>query len=292
MKKLFYFLKRKLSRRGVEDSALDQAIVNGLNTIIQSDAIQNWTFTTSSGCDTSVLDTMIFCGLEAKDKYTWSVVDDACIDACNAAYDLCHGGCSAVDWTCGNCCTKECKKGRDECKDACGYLDYTAGYDYKIENIKGVGGLYVVSVIDMQVHSDNPNVFSVTLSLNVPTTTVHCYYKIWADLAAKFEGHMDLVAKNSTGIATGTLTLKCDGDKPGYYLVIDDVDVTIPSNVFDSNTLTQIAKTLGMSVSYLTGGVVDLDDMLLDYANGELSKELTKVLNGVLEDTCLLETTC
>lgn len=292
MEKLLSLLKRVFRKTSDVDPTINDYVVSALNVVLQSDAIQNWTFETSSGCDTSVLNDMIFCGLEAKDKYTWSVVDDACVDACNIAYDTCHGGCSAVDWTCGNCCTKECKKGRDACKDACGYLDYSAGYDYKIENIKGVGGIKVTSIDEMTVSPDDPNVFSVTMSLNVPQTTVHCYYKIWADLAGSYEGHMDVIAKNSTGTATGTLTLECGVDNPGYYLVVDSVDVTIPENVFDSNTLTQIANALGMSVSFLTDGVVDLNEMLLDYADGELSTELEKVLNDVLKDSCLMSVQC
>ena len=47
-----------------------------------------------------------------------------------------------------------------------------------------------------------------------------------------------------------------------------------------------------MDLSYLTGGIVDIDQMLLDLADGLLADEVKDVLNDVLDDMKLLDFNC
>ena len=151
MKNLLKKIKSCFSKKEVtlDPNSIENVILTTVNTIIQSPEIQGMTFKVSSSCDkTSVLNDIEFCNeVYVHDKYTWSVVDDACITACDVAYDLCHAGCSTIDWTCNNCCTKECKKGRDGCKSLCGYLDMTGGYEFRLTSIKGVGKLTAYRVL-------------------------------------------------------------------------------------------------------------------------------------------------
>jgi len=45
-------------------------------------------------------------------------------------------------------------------------------------------------------------------------------------------------------------------------------------------------------LSYLTGGVVDLDQMLLNLADGKLADEVMKVMNDVLDNYKLMDYNC
>ena len=300
MKKVFKKISKLFSKNktvSVDPNTIEGVIVSTLNTIIQSPQVQDMTFKVSSSCDkTSVLNDIEFCNeVYVHDKYTWSVVDDACIEACDVAYDICHGGCSAIDWTCNNCCTKECKQGRDACKSLCGYLDMTGGYEFRLMNIKGVGGIQVTNVYDMIPKSDVDNVFSITMDLNVPKVTAQAYYKIWQDPIPAMTGTIPVVASNVTGKATGTLIISCDENNPsesGYYLHIDTIEINIPKNVFDSNILLTAVSIFGMDIQYLTGGIVDLDQMLLDLADGELADVVVDVLNDILDDYKLMDANC
>lgn len=300
MKKVFKKISKLFSKNktvSVDPNTIEGVIVNTLNTIIQSPQVQDMTFKVSSSCDkTSILNDIEFCNeVYVHDKYTWSVVDDACIEACDVAYDICHGGCSAIDWTCNNCCTKECKQGRDACKSLCGYLDMTGGYEFRLMNIKGVGGIQVTNVYDMIPKSDVDNVFSITMDLNVPKVTAQAYYKIWQDPIPAMTGTIPVVASNVTGKATGTLIISCDENNPsesGYYLHIDTIEINIPKNVFDSNILLTAVSIFGMDIQYLTGGIVDLDQMLLDLADGKLADVVVDVLNDILDDYKLMDANC
>jgi hypothetical protein len=297
MKNLFRKIFKKEYPKNLDDNSLENIILTTLNTIIQSPQIQDMTFKVSSSCDkTSVINDIEFCNeVYVHDKYTWSVVDDACVEACDVAYDICHGGCSTIDWTCNNCCTKECKKGRDACKSLCGYLDMTGGYEFRLTSVKGVGGIKVTNVYNIVPKPDNQNVFSVTMDLNVPKVTAQAYYKIWQDPIPAMSGTIPVIAENVKGNATGTLTIICDEDNPeksGYYLQIDEITIDIPKNVFDSNLLLTAVSIFGMDLSYLTGGIVDLDQMLLDLADGLLADEVKDVLNDVLDDMKLLDFNC
>jgi hypothetical protein len=97
------------------------------------------------------------------------------------------------------------------------------------------------------------------------------------------------------GKATGTLIIYCDENDPsesGYYLQIDTITIDIPKNVFDSNLLLTVVSIFGMDLSYLTGGIVDLDQMLLDLADGKLADEVKNVLNDILDDYKLMSVDC
>ena len=299
MKKLIQFIKNLFSKKNLtlDPNSIEGVILTTLNTIIQSPEIQGLTFKVSSSCDkTSVINDIEFCNeVYVHDKYTWSVVDDACVEACDIAYDLCHGGCSTIDWTCNNCCTKECKKGRDGCKSLCGYLDMTGGYEFRLMNIKGVGGIQVTNVYNLTPLPDQDNVFSVSMDLNVPKVTAESYYKIWQDPIPAMSGTIPVIASNVKGSATGTLIIYCNETNPdesGYYLQIDSLTIEIPKNVFDSNILFTAVSIFGMDISYLTGGVVDLNQMLLDLADGKLANVVVDVLNDILDDYKLMNANC
>lgn len=299
MKNLISYLKGLFCKKEltVDPNSIETVILNTLNTIIQSPEIQGLTFKTSSSCDkTSVINDIEFCNeVYVHDKYTWSVVDDACIEACDIAYDLCHGGCSTIDWTCNNCCTKECKKGRDGCKSLCGYLDMTGGYEFRLMNIKGVGGIQVTNVYNVVAKPDQENVFSVSMDLNIPKVTAQAYYKIWQDPIPAMSGTIPVIASNVKGSATGTLISYCsetNPDESGYFLQIDSLSIEIPKNVFDSNILFTAVSIFGMDISYLTGGVVDLNQMLLDLADGKLANVVVDVLNDILDDYKLMDANC
>ena len=299
MKKLIEFIKNLFSKKrlSVDPNSIEGVILTTLNTIIQSPQIQGLEFKVSSSCDkTSVINDIEFCNeVYVHDKYTWSVVDDACIEACDIAYDLCHGGCSTIDWTCNNCCTKECKKGRDGCKSLCGYLDMTGGYEFRLMNIKGVGGIQVTNVYNVVAKPDQENVFSVSMDLNIPKVTAQAYYKIWQDPIPAMSGTIPVIASNVKGSATGTLISYCsetNPDESGYYLQIDSLTIEIPKNVFDSNILFTAVSIFGMDISYLTGGVVDLNQMLLDLADGKLANVVVDVLNDILDDYKLMDANC
>jgi hypothetical protein len=299
MKNLISYLKGLLCKKELtaDPNSIETVILNTLNTIIQSPEIQGLTFKTSSSCDkTSVINDIEFCNeVYVHDKYTWSVVDDACIEACDIAYDLCHGGCSTIDWTCNNCCTKECKKGRDGCKSLCGYLDMTGGYEFRLMNIKGVGGIQVTNVYNVVAKPDQENVFSVSMDLNIPKVTAQAYYKIWQDPIPAMSGTIPVIASNVKGSATGTLISYCsetNPDESGYFLQIDSLSIEIPKNVFDSNILFTAVSIFGMDISYLTGGVVDLNQMLLDLADGKLANVVVDVLNDILDDYKLMNANC
>lgn len=299
MKKLIQFIKNLFSKKNLtlDPNSIEGVILTTLNTIIQSPQIQGLEFKVSSSCDkTSVINDIEFCNeVYVHDKYTWSVVDDACVEACDIAYDLCHGGCSTIDWTCNNCCTKECKKGRDGCKSLCGYLDMTGGYEFRLMNIKGVGGIQVTNVYNLTPLPDQDNVFSVSMDLNVPKVTAEAYYKIWQDPIPAMSGTIPVIASNVKGSATGTLIIYCNETNPdesGYYLQIDSLTIEIPKNVFDSNILFTAVSIFGMDISYLTGGVVDLNQMLLDLADGKLANVVVDVLNDILDDYKLMNANC
>lgn len=299
MKKLIEFIKNLFSKKrlSVDPNSIEGVILTTLNTIIQSTEIQGLTFKVSSSCDkTSVINDIEFCNeVYVHDKYTWSVVDDACVEACDIAYDLCHGGCSTIDWTCNNCCTKECKKGRDGCKSLCGYLDMTGGYEFRLMNIKGVGGIQVTNVYNVVAKPDQENVFSVSMDLNIPKVTAQAYYKIWQDPIPAMSGTIPVIASNVKGSATGTLISYCsetNPDESGYFLQIDSLSIEIPKNVFDSNILFTAVSIFGMDISYLTGGVVDLNQMLLDLADGKLANVVVDVLNDILDDYKLMDANC
>lgn len=301
MKKLIKFIKSLFVKTEkeltVDPNSIEYVIQTTMNTIIQSPEIQGLTFKVSSSCDkTSVINDIEFCNeVYVHDKYTWSVIDDICVDACKGVRDVCKGGCKTVDWTCNNCCSKECNKAYDGCVDLCGYTDLSGGYEFRLMNIKGVGGIQVTNVYDMIAQPNTQNVFSISMDLNVPKVTAEAHYKIWQDPIPAMSGTIPVVASNVKGKATGTLTIICDKDNPeksGYYLQLTNIDIDIPKNVFDSNILLTAVSIFGMDLSYLTGGVVDLDQMLLNLADGKLADEVMKVMNDVLDNYKLMDYNC
>lgn len=269
-----------------------QVLTGVLNTVIQSEAVQNYQFVIEDGCTPSVLNDLEFCNsVKSKNDITTSVVDQVCVDACNVAYDICHGGCSAVDWTCNNCCTKECKKARDLCKDACGYLNVKIGYyEYQVINAKGLGALRVTSVTDPVVDPNNDTLFSVNITMDVPAeVTSKVHYEFQIDGTPAIKGDMTLSTTGVSAKGTGILKDRCG---EGYYLEITTLTIDIPENIFDSNELTKIAEELMIAVSDLTFGTVDLRKKLMDKLNDTVSKQVMKALNEVLDDTKIAPAGC
>jgi hypothetical protein len=156
MKKIIDLIKNLFNKKNLtlDPNSIENVILNTLNTIIQSPQIQGLTFKTSSGCDkTSVINDIEFCNeVYVHDKYTWSVIDDVCVSACKGVKDTCRGACD-VGCLGISSCTKPCKKGCDSaydgCVDLCSYTDLSGGYEFRLTNIKGVGGIQVTNVYNV-----------------------------------------------------------------------------------------------------------------------------------------------
>lgn len=306
MKKLLLLLAVLVTacKPGVQSVPSIPTIEDVVNAAIQSDAVQNAVFYVTDNCP-STLNDIEFCDyLETKDSYSWSAIDDACVaaaqaelDATNAIIDetraACKTGCAAVDWTCNNCCSKECQSVADDAKDAamdvynaevaaCSYTTLTGGYDLRLDWVKGAGTM-VVSEVNMKPTPDEEggDTYSLSIFLNVPTITAQAYYKVWQDPIPAIAGTTSVNATNIPVYTEAKLTGDCDG---GYYLQLTSVDIEIPDNVFDSNELLEIAQSVGMDVSIITGGQVDLNKMLIDWVDNYLDGILMGVLNDALED--------
>ena len=160
-------------------------------------------------------------------------------------------------------------------------------------NIKGVGTIQVTNVYDMVPKENELNVFSISMDLNVPQVIANSHYKLWQDPIPAVEGDLPVIATDVKGSAKGTLTIVCDGSgKSGYYLQLDSLTIEIPTNIYDSNALTQLVYALGMEIEYVTGGIVDMNQMLLDMANGMLADEVMKVINDILDDMKIADANC
>jgi len=297
-------------------SDINQAVLEVVNGIIASPAVQGIQFNVSSQCDkVSVLDDIEFCDEVAYSySYEEKSLNQACIDTCNglkqAAYgtcdawrQTCKSGCAAVDWTCNNCCSKECQHESDDCKagadkafndcaDGCGYLTITGGVNFRLNAVKGCGSIRVTSIDAMVPKDDTNTVFSVDMSLLVPSVVAFAHFKMWQDPLPAIAGDEDVVASNVPGKATGTLVKVCDGDKPGYYLTIESLKIEVPTDTVDTQGLIALAESIGLAVDVVTKGVVDLNAKLFNWVNSFLSAEIKSVLNGILEDTKIMDADC
>ncbi len=226
----------------------------------------------------------------------------SCENSCDDMSKKCKNGCNDTFpyQSCTDSCNKmssDCKSGADSvynsCVDGCGYLTITGGYSFRLLNINGVGTIQVTNVYDMVAKENETNVFSVSMDLNIPQVFANSYYKLWQDPIPAVEGNLPVIASNVKGSAKGTLTIVCDGtDKSGYYLQLDSLTIEIPKNIYDSNALTQLVYALGMDINYITAGIVDMNQMLLDLANGMLANEVMGVINGILENTKIADANC
>lgn len=297
-------------------SDLNQAILEVVNSVIASPAVQGIQFNVSSDCSkVSVLDDIEFCN-EVSYKYSYEEksVDKACIDACGGAKSIayeacddtrkvCKTGCAAVDWTCNNCCSKECDKASDSCKsaansaynacvDLCGYLVITGGVEFRLNSVKGCGAIRVTSIDAIVPKDDTNTVFAVNMSLFLSSVTAYAHYKMWQDPLPALSGDENVYAKNIPGTATGTLVKVCDGDNPGYYLKIESLHIDVPQDTVDTVGLIALAETIGLEVSIITKGTTDLTAQLFSWVNSFLSAEVKSVLNDVLKDTKIADADC
>jgi hypothetical protein len=297
-------------------SDINQTIIEVVNGIIASESVQGITFNTSSGCSkVSILNDIEFCD-EVSYKYSYEehTLDQACIDVCNslkaAAYETCDiarqackSPCGAIDWTCDGCCSDgcndmsaDCKNGANSafnsCADGCGYLTITGGAAFKLNAVTGCGGLRITS-IDAMVPKDETNtIFAVNMSLLVPSVTAYSHYKLWQDPIPAIEGDENVYANNIPGTATGTLTKVCEGENTGYYLHIESLNIQVPTDTVDTAGLITLANSIGLEVSIVTNGIVDLNAKLFSWVNSFLSTEVKSVLNDILDSTKIMDADC
>jgi len=292
-------------------SDFNQLILEAVNTVIASPAIQNLQFTVSSKCTkASVLDDIEFCDEISYEKsYSEKSIDKACVDACNAVKSASYSTCDAARKTCKSVCfgikscengcddiSSDCKKAADSvynaCVDACGYLVITGGVSYRVNAVKGCGGLRVTSVDSVVPKDETGNIFSVNMTMLVPSVVAYSHYKLWQDPLPAISGDENVYANNIPGSATGTLVKVCDGDKTGYYLTLDSLFIDVPQDTVDTAGLIALAESIGLEVSIVTGGIVDLNAMLFSWVNGFLSAEVKSVLNDVLDDMKIADASC
>ena len=217
-----------------------------------------------------------------------------CENSCDDVSSKCKSGCDdAFPYkSCNDACNKassDCKSGADSmynsCVSGCKSLDITGGYQFRLEYIKGVGGIQVTDVSNIELKPDSITEFSIDLDVVIPQVNTMFYYKIWQDPLPAIKGEMPVIASSVKGTGTGTLVYDIDADGgPGYFLQLDSLQITIPSNVFDSNAITKAVESIGMSVQFITAGIVDFNQELLNLANGTLSDVVLKELNDILKD--------
>lgn len=309
MKKLLLLLAVLVTacKPGVQSIPSAPTIEDVVNTAIQSDAVQNAVFYVTDNCP-STLNDIEFCNyLEVKDSYTFDSIDQACVDAAKVVKDGEDAVCDDTRKACKSLCfgDKSCENGcqdiSDACKDLaqeeydatvalCNYTTITGGYDLRLDWVKGAGTM-VVSEVNMKPTPDEEggDTYSLSIFLNVPTITAQAYYKVWQDPIPAIAGTTSVNATNIPVYTEAKLTGDCDS---GYYLQLTSVDIEIPDNVFDSNELLEIAQEVGMDVSIITGGQVDLNQMLIDWVDGYLDGILMDTLNGVLKDISIPGSDC
>lgn len=295
-------------------SDINQAILEVVNQVIASPAVQGIQFNTSSGCSKiSIIDDIEFCDeISYSKSYEEKSISSACINACkdvkSAAYSTCDAArkaCKSVCFgikSCENGCddiSSDCKKAADAaynaCVSVCDYTVITGGVQFKVESVKGCGGLRVTSIDAVVPKDDTNKVFSVNMSLVIPSVTAYSHYKIWQDPMPALSGHENVYAKDVKGTATGTLIVVCSGDEkqePGYYLTIDSLHIDVPQDVVDTAGLIAMAESIGLEVSLITNGLVNINDVLFSWVNGFLSAEIKSVLNDILDSTKIMDTDC
>ena len=301
----------------LKSTTLEGAIQNALNTLISSDAIQNMEFTVSSDCTkVSTLNTIQFCDeLAVSDSYSSSFIDDTCTSACEVTYDiaieaidderkLCKTACSCCDWACGGCCSDGCQDVSDDeksaanaaldaCKEMCSWTTITGGYDLRVNNVEGCGNIDVTNVYNLTARPDDLTKFDLSFDVAIGEIKGHASAKIWQDPIPAITISETIVAPAYTlGKGTAVLTMVCDSDNPGYYLQLTSCDITIPTNIYDSAGLIALAESIGMDVSALTGGIVDLTEMWMELANGLLTNYMLGMLNDLLADYKIMDCSC
>ncbi len=290
---------------------INQSILEVVNNIIASPAVQDLTFKVSSDCSKdSVLNDIEFCDeIHYKYSYEEKSLNNACIDACKDAKSLAYSTCDAARKTCKSVCfgIKSCENGCDDissdckhaadsaynaCVDVCGYTIITGGVEFKLNSVKGCGAIRVISIDAVIPKDDTNSIFSVNMSLFLSSATAYAHYKMWQDPLPALSGDENVYAKDIPGTATGTLVKVCDGDKPGYYLTIDSLHIDLPEDTDDTIGLIQMAESIGLEVSIITNGLVDINAQLFSFVNGFLSAEVKSVLNDVLDGMKIADADC
>jgi hypothetical protein len=257
---------------------LDEATKNAINTVIASPAMQNYQFTITPGCRYSVIDAMYFCNsVEAKDSYSDNSAYNVCVSSCKAGCDAC---CSW--WDGGKC--------KNSCSGSCSWMKITGSYDFRLDEIAGVGGIRVTQVSNMGVDANNANAFSITLAVNVPTTVASIVYDLQQSPLPPLKGTEKITATNTPG--TGTGQLFCDAARGGYYVTITSLTISAPQDITDTSGIFQTLSILGYPVQVYSNGIVDLKQIILNDVAGQISKVLLPVLNDLLKDVQIAPSNC
>jgi hypothetical protein len=271
---LFLFLLCRVSFGG----DLEEATKNAINTVVASPAMQQYQFTITSGCRDSVLNAMYFCNLvEAKGSYSENGAYDSCMSSCKVGCDAC---CS---WWDGGKCKKSCS-------GSCNWTKITGSYDFRLDEVAGVGGIRVTQVSNMAREANNPNAYTLTLAVNVPSAVTSIVYSIQQSPLPPLQGTEKITATNTPGTGAGELV--CDAQRGGYYASVTSLTISAPEDITDTSGAFQTLSMLGYDVKALTGGIVDIKKMILTEAAGQISKMLLPVLNGLLKDTLILPAAC
>jgi hypothetical protein len=259
-------------------SDLDEATKNVINTVVASPAMQQYQFTITPGCRYSVINAMYFCNsVEAKDSYSENGAYNSCVSSCKVGCDAC---CSW--WDGGKC--------KNSCSGSCNWMKISGSYDFRLDEIADVGGIRVTQVSNMGMDANNPNAFSLTLAVNVPTTVASIAYNLQQSPLPPLTGTEKITATNTPG--TGTGQLFCDAERGGYYATITSLTISVPQDITDTSGIFQTLSILGYDVQAYTAGIVDLKKMILTDVSGQISKALLPVLNDLLKDTQIAPGTC
>jgi len=163
-------------------------------------------------------------------------------------------------------------------------------YDFRLDEIADVGGIRVTQVSNMGMDANNPNAFSLTLAVNVPTTVASIVYTLTQTPLPPLTGTEKITATNTPG--TGTGQLFCDAERGGYYATITSLKISAPQDITDTSGIFQTLSILGYDVKAYSNGIVDLKKIILDDVAGEISKVLLPVLNDLLKTMQIAPATC
>jgi hypothetical protein len=250
---------------------------------------------------------------------------NGCTGTCDATRKTCKAGCFGIK-SCENKCnnvSSDCKKGCEKtfpynsCTNACGdassnckndsqaaynscysgcnLIKLTGGYDLKLTSLKGLGSIVVTDVSNMTVSPGSENLFTASLSLNVPSASVNVDYKVWQDPIPAVNGNIPIYIYNTTGTGSVSFVKECTGNassrEPGYYVQISDLHISLPKHVWDSAWIAYL-KSLGIDTSHLESGIDALWGLFNDKANGELSAIVLKELNKILYGMKIMDSSC
>jgi len=102
-------------------------------------------------------------------------------------------------------------------------MKISGSYDFRLDEIADVGGIRVTQVSNMGMDANNPNAFSITLAVNVPTTVASIAYTLQQSplrLCKAREDYGNEYARHSTG------KLFCDAAAAVYATINESHDLS------------------------------------------------------------------